>query len=77
MRTLTKDDILKGKNKRVKLYIKEYDANVVIRPLTDGELSEILGDFGPIEFKPDGTPDFSKMNIARNFELLRIIASKR
>jgi len=42
MRVLTKDDILKGKEKRVTIYIKEYDANVVIRPLTDGEITEIL-----------------------------------
>jgi len=76
MKTLTKEDILKGKDKRVTLYLKEYGKNIVIRPLTDGELTEILAKLGGIKFKPDGTPDFEKMDLSKNFELLRIIASK-
>lgn len=75
MRRLTKEDILKGKNKRETLYIKEYDAEVVIRPLTDGELTELFSFIGDIPLKEDGTPDLSKIDITKNFEILRRAAS--
>ena len=76
MKKLTKEDILKGKNKRETLYLDSYDAEVVIRPLTDGELTEILSLFGEIPLKADGTPDISKVDMKKNFEILRYAASK-
>jgi len=75
MRRLTKEDILKGKEKRVELYIKEYDATVVIRPLTDGELTELFSLFGEVPLKEDGTPDLSRIDFKKNFEILRRAAS--
>jgi hypothetical protein len=75
MRKLTKEDILKGKNRREILYIREYDAEVVIRPLTDGELTELFSFIGSLPIKEDGTPDLSKMDVATNFEVLRRAAS--
>ncbi|MEM1542572.1 MAG: hypothetical protein QXV82_08075 [Ignisphaera sp.] len=75
MRKLTKEDILKGKNRRETLYIKEYDAEVVIRPLTDGELTELFSLIGNLPVKEDGTPDLSKIDVATNFEILRRAAS--
>jgi len=72
---LTKEDILKGKERREVLYIKEYNAEIVIRPLTDGELTEIFSLLGSVPLKEDGTPDFSKMDVNKNFEALRLAAS--
>jgi len=72
---LTKEDILKGKERRESLYVKEYDAEIVIRPLTDGELTEIFSLLGSVPLKDDGTPDFSKMDVTKNFEALRLAAS--
>jgi len=72
---LTKEDILKGKEKREVLYVNEYDAEIVIRPLTDGELTEIFSLLGSVPLKEDGTPDFSKMDVTKNFEALRLAAS--
>jgi hypothetical protein len=76
MKRLTKEDILKGKSKREVLKIKEYKADVVIRPLTDGELTEIFSLIGNIPLKEDGTPDLSKVDVTKNFEALRLAASK-
>jgi len=73
MRKLTKEDILEGANKRETLQVKEYsDAEVVIHPLTDGELSKIFSIIGPVPTNPDGTPDLSKIEIHKNFEALRL-----
>jgi len=45
---------------------------VVIRPLTDGELSRIFSIIGPVPLNPDGTPDLRKIEIDKNFEALRL-----
>ncbi len=75
VKRLTKSDILEGARKRVNLYIKEYDAEVVIRPLTDGELTKLFELLGEIPLREDGTPDFSKIGLSKNFELLRHAAA--
>jgi len=75
MRKLTKEDILKGKNRRETLYIREYDSEVVIRPLTDGELTELFSFVGILPMKEDGTPDLSKIDVTIHFEILRRAAS--
>jgi len=72
---LTKEDVLKGKDRLENLYLKDYDAEVVIRPLTDGELSEIFSLIGSVPLREDGTPDTSKMDVNKNFEALRLAAS--
>lgn len=75
MARLTKQAILEGTKIRNTLKIKEYgDADVVIRPITDGELSKIISVIGNIPLKKDGTPDFSKVDIQKNFEALRMAA---
>jgi hypothetical protein len=74
-RKLTKEDILEGSRKRETLFVKEYGANVVIRPLTDGELSKIFSIIGPVPLNPDGTPDLRKIEIDKNFEALRLATS--
>jgi hypothetical protein len=75
MRTLTREDILKGKDVRDTLHVDSYDADVVIRPLTDGELSEIFAIIGNIPLKSDGTPDQTKIDASKNFNALRLAAS--
>ena len=73
---LTKEDILQGSNKKEVLQLKEYDnAEVVIHPLTDGELSQIFSIIGPVPIGMDGTPDLSKVELDKNFEALRLAAS--
>jgi hypothetical protein len=76
MARLTKQTILEGTKIRSTLTIKEYgDAEVVIRPITDGEISTILSVIGNIPLKKDGTPDLGKVDIQKNFEALRMAAS--
>jgi len=72
---LTKEDILKGKDRYENLYLENYDAEVVVRPLTDGELTEIFSLIGSVPLREDGTPDISKMDVNKNFEALRLAAS--
>ena len=75
MSTLTKEDILKGKDKREVLHVDSYNADVVIRPLTDGELTDVFAVIGSIPFRDDGTPDIGKIDIKRNFDALTLAAS--
>jgi len=75
MRKLTKGDILKGKDRRENIHLDGYDADVVIRPLTDGELTSVFGVIGNIPFKDDGTIDAGKMDVKRNFDALTLAAS--
>ncbi len=75
MKRLTKEDILKGKDKRETIHIDSYDADVVIRPLTDGELSEVFAIIGSIPLKNDGTPDTGKVDVTKNFRALRLATS--
>jgi hypothetical protein len=76
MARLTKQAILQGTKHRETLNIKEYgNAEVVIRPLTDGELTQIFEIIGNVPLKKDGTPNLSKVDIHKNFEALRVAAS--
>ena len=75
MKKLTKEDILKGKDKQETIHVDIYGSNVTIRPLTDGELSEVFAVIGSIPLKDDGTPDSSKVDITKNFKALRLVAS--
>jgi hypothetical protein len=72
---LTKQAILDGTRVRSTITVKEYGADVVIRPLTDGELTKIFGVVGAIPLKADGTPDVAGMDVSKNFEALRLAAS--
>jgi hypothetical protein len=74
-RRLTKEDILKGKERHETVYVEDYEAEVVIRPLTDGELTEVFNLIGSVPLNPDGSPDVSRMDVNKNFEALRLAAS--
>ena len=76
MPKLTKQAILEGAKTRQTITVKEYgNAEVVIRPLTDGELTKIFSIVGNVPMKKDGTPDLNKVDIYKNFEALRMAAS--
>jgi hypothetical protein len=76
MAKLTKQAILEGTKARETLTLKEYaNAEVTIRPLTDGELTKIFSIIGNVPLKKDGTPDLSKVDINKNFEALRAAAT--
>lgn len=76
MARLTRQAILEGAKTRESIPVKEYgNAEVMIRPLTDGELTKIFVIVGNIPLKKDGTPDLGKIDIHRNFEALRMAAS--
>ena len=71
---LSKDMILEGAGRKETVYVRDYDADVVIKSLTDGELSKIFSSIGSVPLKEDGTPDISKIDISKNFEILRMAA---
>jgi hypothetical protein len=76
MPKLTKQAILEGAKARQTINVKEYgNSEVVIRPLTDGELTKIFAIIGNVPLKKDGTPDLNKVDIHKNFEALRMAAS--
>lgn len=75
MAKLSKEEILKGKEKRETLHLDHYNADVVVRPLTDGELCEVFAVLGNVPLKADGTPDTTRIDITRNFSALRLAAS--
>jgi len=75
MKKLTKEDILKGKNKTESIHVESYGAEVDIRPLTDGELMEVFRAIGNIPLNEKGVPDISKVDMTKNFEALRIATS--
>jgi hypothetical protein len=72
---LTKSDILLGKNKRTKIHLEHYDKDVVIRPLTDGELSIVFDVIGNVPLNEDGLPDLNMVDISKNLRALRLITS--
>jgi hypothetical protein len=75
MKKLTKDDILKGKNSRESLHVDAYEADVTVRPLTDGELSQVLAMIGSVPLTPEGKPDFTRIDVSKNFQALRMAVS--
>ncbi len=75
MKKLTKEDILKGKDRRETFHVDAYDSDVIIRPLTDGELSEVFAIIGNVPLKSDGTPDAGQVDIVKNFKALRLVTS--
>ncbi|HEY3272324.1 MAG TPA: hypothetical protein VGJ92_01105 [Methanocella sp.] len=75
MKKLTKQDILKGKDKHETIHVEAYGSDVIVRPLTDGELSEVFTIIGSIPLKGDGTPDASQIDIVKNFKALRLVTS--
>ena len=76
VKRLRKEDILQGKDRRETLYLDTYDAEVEIRPLTDGELTEIFSVLGNIPLTDEGNPDIALVDVMKNFQALRLAASR-
>jgi len=74
-RLLTKSDILMGKQKRITVHLDHYDKDVVIRPLTDGELSSVFDVIGNVPLNESGLPDLNMVDISTNLRALRMITS--
>jgi hypothetical protein len=75
MKKLTKEEVLKGKDRHETLHVEVYESDVVVRPLTDGELSEVFAVIGSIPLNDDGTPDAAKIDVTKNFKALRLVTS--
>jgi hypothetical protein len=83
MKKLTKQDILEGTRKRITLFVKEYNAEIVIRPLTDGEISKIFSLVAPaasvdgaVTAVQDETSNLEeRTELQKNFEALRLATS--
>ena len=73
---LTKSDILKGKEQRSTIHLEHYAKDVTIRPLTDGELTEVFELIGNVPLNQDGLPDLSLVEISTNLNALRLITAK-
>jgi len=72
---LSKEDILKGKDVRKNVRLDQYSKDVIIRPLTDGELSTVFEVIGNIPLNEHGLPDLNLVNIGANLKALRMITS--
>jgi hypothetical protein len=78
MRRLTKEDILEGTRKRVSLQVKEYGREVIVRPLSDEEITHILSRITPTtseEESAKGAGNTPKVDLQKNFEALRLAVS--
>ena len=75
MKKLTKEEVLKGKDRHETLHVDAYESEVVVRPLTDGELGEVFAIIGSIPLNDDGTPDSSRIDVTKNFKALRLVTS--
>ena len=73
--SLTKEDILTGRERRESLHLEAYGKDVVVRPLTDGEFTEVFKLFGDVPIDERGYPDLSKVDVHANLVALRKIAS--
>ena len=77
MRRLTKEDILEGTRKRVSLQVKEYGREVIVRPLSDEEITHILSRITPTseEESAKSAGNTPKVDLQKNFEALRLAVS--
>ena len=74
MKRLTKEDILEGTKRRVNLLVKEYGREVIVRPLSDEEITQILSKIA-LPIADDGSSKDSKVDLQKNFEALRLAVS--
>ena len=72
---LTKSDVILGKDQREKIYLEKYEKEVMIRPLTDGELTQVFEMIGKVPLNDDGIPDLNLVDISTNLKALRLITA--
>lgn len=74
-RYLTKADILLGKELEEKVFLEKYQKEVIIRPLTDGELTLVFETIGNVPLNENGIPDLNMVDISTNLKALRKVAA--
>jgi hypothetical protein len=74
MKRLTKEDVLEGTRRRTNLHVKQYGREVIVRPLSDEEITHILSKI-TVPATEDGSPNGSEGDIQKNFEALRLAVS--
>jgi len=72
---LSKEDILKGAQKREVLRLPGYEKDVVVRPLTDAELTEVFRVFGAVPVDESGFPRLDQVSVSDNLVAMRKIAA--
>jgi len=77
MTKLTKEDILEGTRKRITVSLEEYDdKEVIVRPLSDSEVSKIISIIGPLSLSENEKKKDDDVNldidIHKNIEALRL-----
>jgi hypothetical protein len=78
MKRLTKEDILEGTRRRDNIFVKEYGREVVIRPLSDEEITIILSKTSISiagENPPPPPATGNSIDLEKNFEALRLAVS--
>ena len=75
LQLLSKTDILEMKDKTESVRLDHYERDVVIRPLTDGELTKVFELIGNVPLNEQGLPDLNLVDISTNLRALRLIAS--
>lgn len=75
MKRLTKEDILEGTRKRVNFTVKEYGRDVVVRPLSDEEITHIISKINPPASQDGAAESTSQVDLQKNFEALRLAVS--
>lgn len=73
-RFLTRSDILLGTEKREEMTVTGYDKDVIIRPLSEGEICKVFDAVGGIGVDSDGYPDTVSLGFTGHLGLLRRIA---
>ena len=76
MKRLTKEDILEGTRRRDNIFVKEYGREVVIRPLSDEEITIILSKTSISiagENPPPPPATGNSIDLEKNFEALRLV----
>jgi hypothetical protein len=72
---LTKEDILNGARRRELFRLQGYERDVVVRPLTDAELTDVFRVFGQVPVDPSGFPRLEKVSVSENLVAMRKIAA--
>jgi hypothetical protein len=77
MKRLTKEDILEGTRRRDNLLVKEYGREVVVRPLSDEEITVILSktSISIAGENPSPVATGNSIDLEKNFEALRLAVS--
>ena len=72
---LTREDLVRGTQKREVLRLPGYEKEVVVRPLSDSELGEVFRIFGAVPVDESGFPRLETVSVSDNLVAMRRIAA--